>query len=237
MDGHLEDAIDLAASIRTRGEEAGIAGISLARASGVGGRAQIYLGVSLQALERDLRDLRELNLLNQLLFCLVLAHLGRKEEVSEILESDVVNRPGIGTDEDETATWVDTLFMEAVVLVGHRQASELLLNRFSGTDFCTTGSTYTTCIPRHMGGAAALLDRYDEALQYYQDAIRVCTEMPFRPELALTRLQLAELLLEHYPDEKKEALEHLDFAINEFREMKMQPSLERALRHKDILKA
>jgi hypothetical protein len=29
----------------------------------------------------------------------------------------------------------------------------------------------------------------------------------------------------------------LYFAIKEFREMKMQPSLERALRHKDILKA
>ena len=28
-----------------------------------------------------------------------------------------------------------------------------------------------------------------------------------------------------------------DFAINEFREMKMQPSLERALRHKEILEA
>jgi len=61
--------------------------------------------------------------------------------------------------------------------------------------------------------------------------------MRFRPELALTRLQLAELLLEHYPNEKREALEHLDFAILEFREMKMQPSLERALRHKEILKA
>jgi hypothetical protein len=59
----------------------------------------------------------------------------------------------------------------------------------------------------------------------------------FPPELALTRLQLAELLLEHYPDEKKEVLEHLDFAINEFREIKILPSLERALRHKDILKA
>jgi hypothetical protein len=72
--------------------------------------------------------------------------------------------------------------------------------------------------------------------KHYQEAIRVCTEMPFRPELALSRLQLAELLMEHYPSEKKEALEHLDVAIKEFREMKMQPSLERALRHKDILK-
>jgi tetratricopeptide (TPR) repeat protein len=85
--------------------------------------------------------------------------------------------------------------------------------------------------------AAALLERYDEARKYYQEAIKVCTEMRFRPELALTRLQLAELLLEHYPKERAEALEHLDFAIKESREMKMQPSLERALRHKDILKA
>ena len=38
-------------------------------------------------------------------------------------------------------------------------------------------------------------------------------------------------------DEKAEALEHLNFAINEFREMKMQPSLERALKHKEILGA
>ena len=45
------------------------------------------------------------------------------------------------------------------------------------------------------------------------------------------------LTREHYPDEKPEALEHLDFAINEFREMKMQPALERALKHKEILGA
>ena len=61
--------------------------------------------------------------------------------------------------------------------------------------------------------------------------------MRFRPEVALTWLQLAELLLEHYPRERAEALEHLDFAIAEFCEMKMQPALKRALRHKDILKA
>jgi uncharacterized protein (DUF924 family) len=61
--------------------------------------------------------------------------------------------------------------------------------------------------------------------------------MKFWPELALTRLQLVELLLEHYPKEKSEAIAHLDVAIAEFRDMKMQPSLERALRHKEILKA
>jgi len=40
-----------------------------------------------------------------------------------------------------------------------------------------------------------------------------------------------------YPTISYEAQDHLNFAINEFREMKMQPSLERALRHKQILGA
>jgi hypothetical protein len=34
-----------------------------------------------------------------------------------------------------------------------------------------------------------------------------------------------------------EAQEHLDFAIAEFREMKMQPALERAMSHRGLLKA
>ncbi len=57
------------------------------------------------------------------------------------------------------------------------------------------------------------------------------------PKVALTRLQLSELLLKHDPDEKPEALEYLDLAISEFRERKMQPSLERALKHREILGA
>ena len=80
---------------------------------------------------------------------------------------------------------------------------------------------------RPAGGGARLL----------QPGPRVCAKIRFRPEIALTRLELAELLLEHYPDERDTAIEHLDFAIGEFREMKMQPSLERALRHRGLLKA
>ena len=61
--------------------------------------------------------------------------------------------------------------------------------------------------------------------------------MPFRPEEALTRLQLVELLLHHYPEERTEALEHLDAALAEFQEMKMQPSLERAMAVKERAEA
>jgi tetratricopeptide (TPR) repeat protein len=67
------------------------------------------------------------------------------------------------------------------------------------------------CIPHHLGGAAALLGQYEEAREHYQEAIRICTEIRFRPELALTRLQLAKLLLEHFPEERTDAIAHLDF--------------------------
>jgi hypothetical protein len=154
-----------------------------------------------------------------------------------MLERLVVARPGIGAGEDETMVCLDITALEAAVLAGHRQAAELLLHRLADTRRLTSGLWITTCAGRHMGAAAALLGRNEDARKHYQKAITDCTEMKFRPELALTHLQLAELLLEHYPKERTEALGHLDFAIKEFQNMKMQPSLERALRHKDILKA
>jgi ATP/maltotriose-dependent transcriptional regulator MalT len=53
--------------------------------------------------------------------------------------------------------------------------------------------------------------------------------MNFLPELALSKLQLAELLLRHYPDDGDKALEHFDFAVRKLEEMKMRPSLKNAL--------
>ena len=52
-----------------------------------------------------------------------------------------------------------------------------------------------------------------------------------------TNARPAKRYLSTYPDERAEAIEHLDFAIREFQDMKMQPSLERALRHRELLKA
>jgi hypothetical protein len=93
--------------------------------------------------------------------------------------------------------------------------------------------------------------------------LEACEKIRFRPEIALIHLELAELLLEgagainRAPtpgraggracskpaptgtpgNDRSEALGHLDIAIAELRDMKMQPFLERALRHKDVLKA
>src|SRR6185436_6597319 len=90
---------------------------------------------------------------------------------------------------------------------------------------------------RLLGDGARLLNRPADSRKYYASALEYCAKLRFRPEIALIRLDLAELLLEHYPDEHDAAIEHLDFAIAELRDMKMQPALERALRHRGLLKA
>ena len=94
-----------------------------------------------------------------------------------------------------------------------------------------------TCVGRHLGAAAGLLGDREAALRFTGQAIGLANRIRHRPELALSRLQLAELLLNGTAEERAAAAEHLDFAIEELRAMKMQPSLERALRHKGLLKA
>ncbi|MFC1927677.1 hypothetical protein ACFLW7_03780 [Chloroflexota bacterium] len=44
-------------------------------------------------------------------------------------------------------------------------------------------------------------------------------------------------LPERYPSKRAETIEHLDFALSEFPDIKMRPWLEPALRHEEIVKA
>jgi tetratricopeptide (TPR) repeat protein len=164
------------------------------------------------------------------------AYLGQAAEVNQKLDKALEGRSNIASVEDLTQAWLDVYYLESAIIVGHRKAVELLYQRFAQNTLAVV-PWCVTAVARQLGAAATMLGKHDEVRQHYLEAVRVCTAMRYRPELALSRLQLAELLLDHYPEEKKTALEHLDFAIKEFREMKMQPSLERALRHKDILKA
>ena len=161
---------------------------------------------------------------------------GETEEAPTVLD-EVADHYAAQPEKTRHPFGARVLLLETAVLAKHTRAAEVFLNLLAGAVCKTTGAQNPTCVARHLGGAAALLGRHEEARKYYQEAVKVSTEMKFRPELALTRLQLAELLLEHYPKERAEALEHLDFAISEFRDMKMRPWLERALRHKEILKA
>jgi hypothetical protein len=94
-----------------------------------------------------------------------------------------------------------------------------------------------TLLSSLLADAANTTHNAAKARKYYEIAIDSSARFVNRPQLALARLGLGEVLLGHYPDERAAAIEHLDFAISEFREMKMQPALERALRHRGLLKA
>jgi hypothetical protein len=90
---------------------------------------------------------------------------------------------------------------------------------------------------RLVGLAAIELGDIEGGRELLHTALSEARNMRFRPEVALISLHLAELLLDHYPDERDAAIEHLDFAIAELRDMKMQPALERALGRRGLLKA
>jgi len=239
MDGQLEEAAKCHDDVLRLGAEMGAPLTAAVMATSFGPRLSGYLG-------RGREELRRLEEWAQAasLSVPVPAHTrayylvceGEREEVESIL-GEAGNHYAAEPERTRHTFGALILLLETAVLAKHTRAAEILSNLLVGATYKTTGLSNPTCVARHLGAAAALLGRYEEAREHYGEAIKVCTEMRFRPELALTRLQFAELLLEHYPDEKREALEHLDFAIKEFQDMKMQPWLERALRQKEILKA
>jgi DNA-binding CsgD family transcriptional regulator len=155
-----------------------------------------------------------------------LAHMGRLEEARQALRP-VVQRIASAKPDELIAYSMLSLALEPAVLCGDEQAAELLLKRMTD-DSRMLAKPGFVLVPRYLGGAASLLGRYEEALQHYQDAIEFAEKVGYRPELALTRLDLARLLLEHMPDERALAFECLDAATAEFEAMGMQAALEAA---------
>ncbi len=190
---------------------------------------------------------------------LVLAHLGRVSEARDELHR-FLNDYHIGPEEDETPAGVLLRLLESALLVNAREVVAFLARRLAPVaSSAICDQVELTCVARHLGAAAAFLGEPEQARIYYHQALEVCEQIRFRPEIALTRLGLAELLLEEAVSYqrsaintppasgdgggltadrlKAEGLAHLDFAIAEFRDMKMQPALERALKHKGLLQA
>jgi DNA-binding CsgD family transcriptional regulator len=123
-----------------------------------------------------------------------------------------------------------SLLMEAAVLVRDREVCERLYAGLQKRDLGTPLSNFVTRPQqRVMGDAAAFLGRHEEARDYYEEALALCERIGHRPERAIVRTHLAELLLEHYPEERDAAIEHLDLAIAELGAMDMKPAFDSAL--------
>ena len=229
MDGKLEETVEILERILTDTQYADYREGASQHTMWVGLRPLLYLGF----------DTHTESVLGQTIVKILYstahvtpplleAYLGNYAKVNEMIDRMLLSRKDITSTNDKTQVWFDIAYLEAAVMAGHRPAVEKLLERLSGNTLSVVVLFWPTCIARQLGAATAFLDRYDEARDYYRQAINICMETGFRPELALTRLQLAELLLNHYPDGEKEALALLTSSVKDLDEMKMRPSLEHA---------
>ena len=167
---------------------------------------------------------------------LLFAEVGLQDEANAAIEWTVDEESTL-LQEDELHSWELEHLLRAALIVDDRPTVKLATGKFSVLANVSVSPWSGVCPARLLGGAAALLGRPYEVREHYRRALELSEGIRNRPEMALTHLELAELLLEHYPDERTEALDHLDTAIAELHDMKMQPALERALSHRDILKA
>jgi tetratricopeptide (TPR) repeat protein len=229
LDGRLEEASSLSEALSTRLQELGVGGTRVNISVFPPVRITLYLGRPAEPL---LELVGEHGRASQAMSSVILSYLGRFAEAAAMREGF----GDIGSQRDETHVGFLLCLFEAAILSEQRKTIGELLPRFAPLAH-TLSRVWGVSVGRLCGAASALLGQPDEARAYYVQAREVCEKVRFRPEIALTRLELAALLLAHYPDERAEAVEHLDVAIDEFRAMKMQPALERALRHKGLLHA
>jgi DNA-binding CsgD family transcriptional regulator len=123
------------------------------------------------------------------------------------------------------------MLLQAAIQVGHQRAAQALARRLAFVAHLSIGQVAAgfTCIARHLGDAAVLAGDWTAAQAHYAKALESAGKLHFRPELALTHLRMAELLLQEGSGAGlPEALEHLEVAIPELQDMHMQPALERA---------
>jgi DNA-binding CsgD family transcriptional regulator len=222
LDGRLEEAVANSEQMVDYGRDMGLPDYARLLAGLANQRALFYLGRYDEAVQEVSTAPARV---------LALAYLGHLAEVKAHLDEFVLARAGFGTHEDETPIYMDVFRLEAAILVGHRAAAARLLDRIASAEsYVTTGVRLPTCIARHLAAAAALLGRREEARAHYQMALVASRAMPFRPEVALSSLGFAELLLTSYPKERAEALRYLEFAQLELRALGMAPAVAHAAR-------
>ncbi len=94
------------------------------------------------------------------------------------------------------------------------------------------------CGFRALALIADFIGNGDEAFPHIERALEYCRGVGFRPELAWTCSDYAEMLLErNAPGDREKATELQDEAIAIAQELGMQPLLERVLAQREILKA
>jgi DNA-binding CsgD family transcriptional regulator len=154
-----------------------------------------------------------------------LAHMGKRDEA----------RASLRAVRADPSSWRDFMHkivgqLEAAVILEERGIAAELAELLRPLSAVLDIQGCTGSIARVLGDAEALMGNAAAARSYYEEALEACAKVSFRPEIALTRLHLGELLLQAFPGEHSAAMEHLDFVIEEAEAMGMAPALQQAVR-------
>jgi Cdc6-like AAA superfamily ATPase/tetratricopeptide (TPR) repeat protein len=221
FEGELEQAAVLGEQVLRDAREAG-AGVAASGATvhGLSARSLFYLGrrtgITFDGFGTSRGSLA--------VKAVALAFVGRCDEVAAIR----ARFENIEDDDDETSLIILGHLLEASIQCGDTATLAILVRRLSPLadrlqrfDLVSFG--------RLLGEASVLLGNLHDAHVYFRQALALCRRISLRPEMALIQLDLAELLMRQGGRDGAEALMHLEAAISELRDMRMVPSLERAL--------
>jgi DNA-binding CsgD family transcriptional regulator len=183
-------------------------------------RALHYLGRSADV---DLSWFAKPNRVLQSTRAIVLARLGQCDEALRIR-----SRYGdIGEPADESGLPVLVNLLEASIECRDARTAAELYERL--LPFANRLQVHSlVSIGRLLGEAAILQGQPEEARTCFEQALELSQQVSFRPELALIRLDLAELLLTGDPHQRGEGMKHLSAALAEFQELGMRPAFDRA---------
>jgi DNA-binding CsgD family transcriptional regulator len=224
IDGHLEEALALSRGFVERADALGASARARLFAANMLLPPALYLGRPHAWLEA----VEEYALVaSPAQRSIALACLGRLDEARAL----VGPAPGRIAAADEPPMSALAYSLQAAIALRDQEAARVLGGRLAVVSHLSIGDWFYTCVARHLGDASVLVGDRAAAHAYYVQALEAAGKIRFRPELALTHVSLAELLLRGKENEtaRSDALEHLDTAIPELRDMKMQPALERAV--------
>jgi DNA-binding CsgD family transcriptional regulator len=228
LDGRHEDAVTLGTTMGLTAEDLGAEVFGIQWRQFLTSRSLVHLGRAEEALQGSTEPSGVvLSSPPEPEEVLLLAHLGRSEEAQTALGQLMSNETS-ETVEDLTPAWLLTRILETAVVLEDKAVASVISFRLANSAELATVDLAFTCVARQLGAAAVLLGNSDEALAYFNQALDIATRVQFRPEVALTQLQLAELLVTYHRDRREEARSYLASALTELDAMNMQPSLDRA---------
>jgi DNA-binding CsgD family transcriptional regulator len=236
IDGHLEESLVLLEQLEHLSENAGASLRTMAHTFLTQLELRLLLGRPAEGLNRLDASIERWPLAGESAWgppalvigrALALAALGQVDQARLLAGPLLDQLPHIDFEDSWGEVIHLVLGMQCAIGLQHRPASRALAAQLECVAYLSIEEWAMTSVPRQLAAASVLNGDNVAAHAYCARALEAAGKIGFRPDIALTHLQLAELLLDE--GNRQQAQKHLDIAIPELNEIRMQPAHTRAL--------